>query len=135
MAKKGASNRYQNTKGSSSTVGYSWAKAFNKRSLLKHFKKHGDDTKTYSVLEYKAKTLNFANTIYTDKNDVIAIKSLRNTTFKFLRSTLEFAIITSSGILITYFVLEDKDQLDRTYQREYQKIMKLKEAKHVKKNN
>lgn len=110
MTSKSASNRYSNTKYSKSgfptpNIGYRWAKAFNKRTLKDHFKRHKDDFGVSTAKEYEAHAVRFANTINREK---YVSKVLKNgLTAKYDLETGRFAKITKQGYVITYFKPKD----------------------------
>lgn len=75
MSTKGASNRYPTTRNgnhrmTSGHINYAWAKAFNKRTLYDHFRRHGEQMKCDTQEAYAAKAVKFANTI--DKKNCIS---------------------------------------------------------------
>ncbi len=111
MATKGASNRYGNTRGGhngkpTQHIGYAWAKDFNKNTLLDHFSRHGLQVNAPTKESYAAKAVKFANTI--DRKNCESFVDIKGSTYKYNRVTNEFAIITKSGIVITYFKPTDE---------------------------
>ena len=106
MSTKGASNHYGNAKGGkqgheTKNTGFAWAKAFNKNTLQDHFNRHGSQVGATSAKGYEAKAVKFANRV--DRKNCINFKAGNGTTYKYNKKTNEFAIITKSGIVITYF--------------------------------
>ena len=107
MATKGASNRYTTGKRSStgksiSHINFKWAKDFNKKSLDKHFDWHGKSMGFGSKESYKQHAIKFANTI-DKKNCVSFIDGKTGATYKYNKSSNEFAIITKNGYVATYY--------------------------------
>lgn len=106
MATKGASNRYGNSRGGRSgypTVhtGYQWAKEFNKSTLTDHFNRHGAQMNSPTETSYAAKAVSFANTV--DRKNCVSFIDTKGSTYKFNKKTGELAIITSYGMVVTYF--------------------------------
>ena len=107
MATKGASNRYPTGKRTSygrtiSHTNFEWARDFNKKSLDKHYNEHGKDMGFANKESYKQHAIKFANTI-DKKNCISFIDSKSGSTYKYNKSTNEFAIITKDGYVVTYF--------------------------------
>lgn len=107
MATKGASNRYPTGKRSSSgrTVSHTnfeWARDFNKKTLNIHYIEHGKSMGYESKESYKQHAIKFANNI-DKKNCVSFIDAKTGATYKYNKKTNEFAIITKTGIVVTYF--------------------------------
>lgn len=132
MATKGASNRYptgrrgKNGK-SISHINYQWARNFNKRTLKKHFINHGLSMKFASEEVYRQHAIKFANTI-DKKNNVSFIDRRTGSTYKFSKTTGEFAIITKNGVIVTYFIPDSNDKYG------YYKKQKLMYGKGGKRN-
>lgn len=106
MSSKGASNRYHTTNHGNQRktpghINYAWAKAFNKRTLLDHFRRHGAQMKCDTKEAYAAKAVQFANAI--DKKHCISFVATNGTTYKFHKPTGTIAIIIKEGIVVTYF--------------------------------
>jgi len=106
MATKGASNRYGNARGGRSghpTVhtGYQWAKEFNNSTLTDHFNRHGAQMNSPTETSYAAKAVSFANTV--DRKNCVSFIDTKGSTYKFNKKTGELAIITSYGMVVTYF--------------------------------
>lgn len=106
MSTKGASNRYPTTRNgnhhmTSGHINYAWAKAFNKRTLYDHFRRHGEQMKCDTQEAYAAKAVKFANTI--DKKNCISFVAKNGTTFKFNKKDGTFAVIIKEKIVVTYF--------------------------------
>lgn len=106
MATKGASNRYGNSRGSSSGhktkhTGFAWAKAFNRTTLLDHYQRHGQQVKSDTKDSYSAHSIKFANTV--DRKNCVSFIDKRGSTYKYNKRTNEFAIITKKGVIVTYY--------------------------------
>jgi pyocin large subunit-like protein len=106
MSTKGPSNRYGNTRGGKNghkteKTGFAWAKGFNKTSLDKHFDEHGKGMGFQSKEEYAAHAITFANTVDRVNND--SLIDGKGTTYKWSKTTHELALITSKGIVISYY--------------------------------
>ena len=111
MASKGPSNRYQTGSRSSngktiSHTNFEWARDFNKKSLNKHFDDHAKSMGFTSKESYKQHAIKFANTI-DKKNNVSFIDSKTGATYKYSKTSSEFAIITKDGYVSTYFKPKD----------------------------
>lgn len=106
MATKGASNRYGNARGGrnghpTEHTGFQWAKGFNRNTLLDHFIRHGSQVGTPTKEAYAAHAVTFANTV--DRKNCVSFIDRRGSTHKFNKRTNEFAVITKSGVVVTYF--------------------------------
>lgn len=106
MATKGPSNLYGNARdgnrGSKTNhIGYPWAKDFNKHTLKTHFEEHGKSMGLSSEESYAAHAVKFANAI--DRKNCVSFIDKEGSTYKFNKVTLEFAIITKDGYVVTYF--------------------------------
>ncbi len=101
MATKGASNRFGSKGKPTSAINYPWAKAFNKKTLSAHFKRHGEEFPGMTKEEYEARAVKFANSI--NKNDCVSFIDNKNSTHKFNTVTGEYSIISKNGYVITYF--------------------------------
>ena len=105
MATKGPSNRYGETRGGrqmhdTGSISYPWAKGFNRASLGRHYDDHAVGIKTKE--SYVASAVKFANTV-DKKNCVSFVDSETGSTYKYNKATNEFAIITKSGYIVTYY--------------------------------
>lgn len=111
MPTKGASNRYDNTRGSrrqkqsSKNIRYAWAKDFNKKTLNQHFSDHGKQFEFTIIGEYVAHAVKFANMIDRVNNKVFIDKN--DSTYKYNVKTNEFAIIDKKSYVITYYMPTD----------------------------
>lgn len=101
MSSKGPSNRFGNKGKATSRVSFQWAKAFNKKTLTKHFQKHGSDFPSMTKEEYEARAIKFANTI--NKSDCVSFVDKKGSTHKLNRITGEYCITSKDGYVITYF--------------------------------
>lgn len=106
MSTKGASNQYGNARGGkrghpTPHTGFAWAKGFNKSTLQDHFNRHGNQVGCPTKESYAANAVHFANTV--DRENCVSFVDSRGSTYKFNKKTNEFAIITSKGIVVTYF--------------------------------
>ena len=110
MATKGPSNRYGNARGGrqghpTQHTGYAWAKGFNRSTLNDHFQRHGEQMGCPTKESYNANAVKFANNV--DRKNNISFVAQNGTTYKFNKANGIFAIITKSGIVITYFKPKD----------------------------
>lgn len=110
MSTKGASNHYGNAKGGRQghlTVhtGFAWAKAFNRATLQKHFNEHGQQMGCPTKESYNANAVSFANTV--DRKNCVSFIDKHGSTYKYNKVTNTLAIITKSGIVITYYKPKD----------------------------
>lgn len=80
----------------------------NEKLFNEHFKKHKDDTHSSSKEEYLQK----ANDLVNNPEALHKITNDGDTAY-FLASTNEFAVLSSSGVLRTYFVCSGYDYFDR----------------------
>ena len=107
MATKGPSGRYNGTRGgkkgdATKSISYPWAKDLNKGGANKHYNKHANEMGLATVEAYTAHALRFANTI--DKvNCVSFVRAGNESTYKYNKTTNEFAIITKDGYVVTYY--------------------------------
>lgn len=106
MSTKGASNRFGNTRGGrpgypTQHTGFPWAKGFNKRTLQRHFRDHGEQMKAPTPESYAAKAVTFANTI--DRKNNISFVAKNGTTYKYNKRTGIFAVVIKKGVVVTFF--------------------------------
>ncbi|WP_276885221.1 hypothetical protein [Allobaculum stercoricanis] len=106
MATKGPSNRYGNSRGGSSghesdSIGFAWAKDFNKNTLSEHYKNHGTQVKSDTINSYIAHAIKFANTI--DRKNCVSFIDRNGSTYKYNKKTDELVIVTKKGYVVTYF--------------------------------
>lgn len=106
MATKGASNRYNNSRGgkknkNTSNISYEWAKDFNKKTLKNHFDSHGSQVNTMNINSYAAHAVKFANTI--DKKYCVSFIDEKESTHKYNKKTNEYAVIKKDGYIVTYY--------------------------------
>lgn len=104
MATKGAGNHYGNARGGKKGqptihTSFSWAKGFNKSTLKQHFSDHGEQMGCSNQNEYAAKAVHFANMV--DRKNCVSFIDKNNSTYKYSKSTNEFAIIKNNGVIIT----------------------------------
>ena len=109
-ALKGPSNHYGNARNGNQGkmtihIGYRWAKSFNKASLLDHYTRHGVQIACPSSKSYSARAVKFANLV--NRKECVSFIDNRGTTYKFNKRTNEFAVITKSGMVVTYFIPQD----------------------------
>jgi len=106
MATKGASFRYGNTKGSNHQgkatehTQFSWAKAFNRGGLTRHFESHGAEFGCKTKEEYAAKAVNFANAI--DRENCKSVVDYKKTTYKYNPKINVLVEVTKDGYIISY---------------------------------
>ncbi|GHU50740.1 hypothetical protein FACS189459_5190 [Bacilli bacterium] len=106
MPTKGRSNLYGNTKGAPTEhINFPYAKEFNAQTLARHYDDHKKSVNSSDPNDYAKKSINFANEISFFNDSFIDI---RGSTYKFNPITKEFAIINSSGKIITYYKIKDK---------------------------
>ena len=74
---------------------------FNKNTLEDHFNRHGNQVGAPTKTSYEAKAVSFANTV--DRKNNVSFVDINGSTYKFNKKTGEFAVITKSGIVVTYF--------------------------------
>ena len=107
MPTKGPSNRYGNSRGgrqghSTEHIFYAWAKGFNKNTLDKHYNSHAGDMGIKTKESYAAHAIKFANTV--DKTNCVSfVDPKTKATYKYNKSTNEFAVISQSGYVITFY--------------------------------
>lgn len=107
MGTKGASNRYGNTTGgkqgkATEHINFSWAKDFNKHSLVEHYNEHGNKNEFGSIESYKQHAIRFANNV--DRKNYKSFVD-RNTgkTYKYSPKTNELVVVDKHGYIVTYF--------------------------------
>lgn len=127
MATKGPSNKYGNSRGGrqghdTKQIGFSWAKAFNKSTLQRHFEDHGMQMGTPTKEAYNAKAVRFANTV--DKKNCKSFIDKHDSTYKYNKKTNELAIITKKGIVITYYKPKEGNKYYLKQRREKNKYGK-----------
>ncbi|MBP5490321.1 MAG: hypothetical protein J6Y10_06955 [Lachnospiraceae bacterium] len=106
MSNKGASNRYGNTRNGrqghpTSHTGFAWARGFNNTTAQDHFNRHGSQVGAPTLSSYVAKAVSYANTV--NRKDVESFVDSRGSTYKYNKVTNEFAVITRSGVVVTYY--------------------------------
>lgn len=116
VATKGPSSRYSNgcatDKKKRKTIGFDWAKDFNRNGIEGHSRDHGGSFGTPNKEEYRAKAIRFANTI--DKENCESFVDERGSTHKFNKKTNEYIIIDKKGYIVTYHILSGgKKSFDR----------------------
>ena len=107
---KGASNHYGNSRGGkqgkpTTHIGFAWAKDFNKSTLQDHFQRHGKQVGCSSKEAYAAKAVRFSNLV--DRKNCVSFVDRRGSTYKFNKSSGDFAVITKNGYVVTYFKPKD----------------------------
>lgn len=106
MPTKGASYRFGNTKGANhkgkatENINFPWARAFNKRTLKEHAKKHGKEFGCNNEQEYEAKALHFANMV--DRKHFKSFVDRKGTTYKYDPRTNVMVEVDKRGIIISY---------------------------------
>ena len=103
MATKGPSGKFSKTNGSRgnvSSIHYQWARAFNKNTLDKHFKKHGSQMDASNKQEYESRAVHFANQI--DKKNFKYYSDVYKT-YKYDKKRNILAIIDKNGIVISFY--------------------------------
>jgi hypothetical protein len=107
---KGPSNRYGNDRGEPSKhINYDYARGFRQDTLDRHVENHhsilgiGKD----DVNEYEARAVAFANKVDTLLYDSFVDE--RGRTFKFSFETNEFVITRNDGMIVTYYIINEKD--------------------------
>lgn len=107
---KGPSNRYGNGRGEPTEhINYEYAKGFCQATLYRHVESHHSilGIGKHDVNEYEARAIAFAN-----KVDSLLCDSFvdeRGRTFKFSFETYEFVIVRNDGIIVTYYIVNEKD--------------------------
>lgn len=110
MPTKGASNRYGNSRGGrqghpTEHTNFPWAKDFNKNTITHHFDEHGSEVGAPTKTSYISKAVSFANKV--DRKNNVSFVDKNGSTYKYSKSTGEFAIINKKGFVITYFKPKD----------------------------
>ena len=106
MATKGPSMRYGNTRGAhhngkvSESIGYQWAKGFNRGGLARHFRDHGKEVGAHSEGEYASKGVHFANEV--DRRNFKSVIDGRGTTYKYDPRDGRLVEVTKDGYVISY---------------------------------
>lgn len=113
MSTKGASRRFHGTRGSkyqhpTKKINYPYAKGFNKSTLNSHFYRHGEQMGCKTKEQYEAKAVKFANKV--NRRNCESFVDERGTTYKYNKSTNEFAIITKNGVVKTYFKPKEEER-------------------------
>lgn len=107
-ATKGPSYLYGNINGEPTEyINYPYAKSFNQSTLAKHFADHGDGVGANSMREYESLAIDFSNDVDNVFHD--SFVDDRGSTHKFNFLTGEFAVIQSSGIIVTYFIPDNPE--------------------------
>ena len=110
MSTKGPSNKYGSSKNSrrgkrARSIGYAWAKDFNRSKLNQHFEKHGVEMNSPTKESYVAHAVSFCN--YVDRKNCISFIDKKGSTYKYNKVTNTLAIVTKDGYVITYFKPKD----------------------------
>ena len=99
MSTKGPSNLYgSHAHGPTDNIAFPWAKAFNKRTLKRHFRDHGGDFHMNNKGQYEANNV--------DRDNYVALKTKKRITYKFNKKTDEFVVVDKNGYIASYYVLE-----------------------------
>lgn len=110
MSTKGASNRYGNSRGGrnghpTEHTNFAWSKDFNRNTLSQHYDRHGNEVGAPTQSSYAAKAVKFANTV--DRKNNVSFVDKKGSTYKYSKTSGEFAIINKKGYVITYFKPKD----------------------------
>lgn len=108
MSTKGKSNLYGYGKRGQATekINFKYAKYFSSNKREDHVKRHGNKEMGLTTNQYLSKALAFANKVDYENHDSFVIQSGK--TFKYSFKTKEFSIISSRGIIETYFRINYK---------------------------
>jgi len=69
---------------------------------MKHYNDHGMGIGAYSVSDYEAMAIDFANDVNNITHDSFVDEN--GSTYKYSYETNEFVIVKSNGTIITYFI-------------------------------
>lgn len=122
MSTKGPSNHYGNSRGgrqghSTGKISYAWAKGFNKKTIDQHYNDHAQSMGIKTKESYAAHAVKFANTA-DSTNCVSFVDAKTKATYKYNKATNEFAIVTQSGYVVTYY----RPRYGYSYYKEQERI-------------
>ena len=108
MSTKGKSNLYGRGKRGepNDNINYKYARYLSHKHQEEHIKRHVIDEMGLTPNQYKSKSIAFGNKV--DRKNHVSFVRLDGKTFKYSKTTKEYAIITKGGIVETYHKTNDK---------------------------